>query len=117
MMIVVFPFPSIVIQIHRMTPSVFAELDLEKRGFAGTFNPGISVIARIRIISVRPGDHGRGHIAPVIRYMGIHVIPGSVIMGNHFPPVILAMIREIGTPLSVDLAPLRVTRFWKISMK
>jgi len=116
-MIVVLSFLSVIIHIHRPALSLDMEVDLEKGFSPGMFNSCIVVISGARITSLCLFDDGGGDIVTVIRDMGINMMPGLVIMGNHFPPVRLAMIGEIGMPLPIGRAPLGVTRFRIILLK
>jgi len=116
-MIVVFSLPSVVIDIHSPALSVNTQVDLKKRLLTPTFNSCVAIPVCTRITSLRPFDNGLGHIVAVIRNMGVNMVPGLVIMGNHFPSVILAMIGETRTPMSVSSTPLGITRFRIILLK
>lgn len=117
MTMVVFSFPSIVIDIHRSVPSLNMKVDLKKGLSTRTLDSCIAIVSGAGITSLRLFNNDLGYIVSVIRNMGIEMMPRPVIMGNHFPPVILAVIGETRAPLAIDRAPLRISGFRIIPLK
>ena len=75
MMIVVFFFPSVVINIHCPALPLNMEVNLEKGLPAGMFNSCIIIISGARVASMRFFDNGLGYIVTVIRNVGINMMP------------------------------------------
>lgn len=91
--------------------------NLEKGLLSGMFNSCVAMIPGPGIMFLDPVDNNGGHIITVIGNMGINMMPISIIMGNHFPTVIATMIFEVGMPLAICPAPLRVTCVRIVSLK
>jgi len=117
MMILVASFSSLIIYIFVGVSPIQTQTHLEYRLCARPFDPGIGIVAATGILPLYMMDHGVGNIVPVIRDMGIDMTAGLVVVGNHFPTVVAAMIRKIGMPFFAGGTPASVPGFRIIPLK
>ena len=101
MAMMIFLFAAHLIEIQRSVLVLQIQVNL-KQGFSCmTFDSCISVVPAARIISPASFDDYWRHIIRFVWDMGIDVMSISVIISNHFPAVIPAMIVEIRMPTTI----------------
>jgi len=105
MTILVTSFPSLVIHIPVGAMPIQVKAHLEQRLASRPLYPRVGGIAGARISPFHMMDHRGGNIVAVIRNMGIKMMPIPIIMRNHFPTVIAAMIGKVGMPFATRSAP------------
>jgi len=101
MTMMVFLFASLLIEVQRSVPVLQVHVNLKQGLSRGAFNSCISEIPAARIISPGSFDDYCRDIIKLVWDMGIDMMAISVVISNHFPAVIPAMIVKIRMPVTI----------------